>query len=79
MPNTLKFALIPWLAGIPERVGYKGEMRYGLINRMHHDDKDSPRPMTSFYAALAHLPVRGGKHQPPLTGKQHGSILMTQK
>jgi heptosyltransferase-2 len=60
LPNTLKFALIPWLAGIPERVGYKGEMRYGLINRMHHDDRDHPRPMTSFYAALANQPVAGG-------------------
>lgn len=59
LPNTLKFALIPWLAGIPERVGYKGEMRYGLINVMHHDDRDNARPMSSFYAALADAPVKG--------------------
>ena len=52
LPNTLKYALIPWLAGIPRRVGYKGEMRYGLINVMHHDDTP-PRPMVPFYAALA--------------------------
>ena len=52
LPNTLKYALIPWLAGIPQRVGYKGEMRYGLINVMHHDDQP-PRPMVPFYAALA--------------------------
>jgi heptosyltransferase II len=56
LPNTLKFALIPWLAGIPRRVGYKGEMRYGLLNVMHHDDRQSPRPMVSFYAALADAP-----------------------
>lgn len=55
LPNTLKYALIPWLAGIPKRVGYKGEMRHGLINRMHHDDKP-PRPMVPFYAALAGAP-----------------------
>lgn len=55
LPNTLKYALIPWLAGIPERVGYKGEMRYGLINRLHHDDTP-PRPMVPFYAALADTP-----------------------
>lgn len=57
LPNTLKFALIPWLAGIPKRVGYKGEMRYGLLNEIHHDNRDKPRPMVSFYAALANAPT----------------------
>ena len=55
LPNTLKYALIPWLAGIATRVGYKGEMRYGLLNTMHHDDVP-PRPMVAFYAALAGAP-----------------------
>ncbi|QGZ39508.1 lipopolysaccharide heptosyltransferase II [Pseudoduganella flava] len=55
LPNTLKYALIPWLAGIRRRVGYKGESRYGLINVMHHDDVP-PRPMVPFYAALAQAP-----------------------
>lgn len=58
LPNTLKFALIPWLAGIPRRIGYKGEMRYGLLNVMHHDNRQAPRPMVSFYAALAGSPAR---------------------
>ena len=55
LPNTLKYALIPWLAGIRHRVGYKGEMRYGLVNLMHHDE-EPPRPMVPFYAALANAP-----------------------
>jgi heptosyltransferase-2 len=55
LPNTLKYALIPWLAGIARRVGYKGESRYGLINVMHRDDTP-PRPMVPFYAALADAP-----------------------
>jgi heptosyltransferase-2 len=55
LPNTLKYALIPWLAGIKRRVGYKGEMRYGLVNVMHLDDTP-PRPMVPFYAALALAP-----------------------
>jgi len=55
LPNTLKYALIPWLAGIARRVGYKGESRYGLINVMHHDAAP-PRPMVPFYAALAFAP-----------------------
>jgi heptosyltransferase II len=58
LPNTLKFALIPWLAGIPRRVGYKGEMRYGLLNVVHHDDRNAPRPMVGFYAALASAPSK---------------------
>ncbi len=33
IPRKLKAALIPWLAKIPQRVGYLGESRYGLINR----------------------------------------------
>lgn len=57
LPNTLKFALIPWLAGIPKRIGYKGESRYGLINVMHHDDPLAPRAMVPFYAALASAPA----------------------
>jgi heptosyltransferase-2 len=55
LPNTLKYALIPWLAGIARRVGYKGESRYGLINVMHHDSAP-PRAMVPFYAALAFPP-----------------------
>jgi heptosyltransferase-2 len=55
LPNTLKYALLPMFAGIATRVGYKGEMRFGLINRMHRDDVP-PRPMVPFYAALAGAP-----------------------
>jgi len=58
LPNTLKYALIPWLARIPRRVGYKGEMRYGMVNVMHHDEKPR-RSMVPFYAALAHEPELG--------------------
>ncbi|MFC0349189.1 lipopolysaccharide heptosyltransferase II [Undibacterium danionis] len=56
LPNTIKYALLPWLAGIKKRIGYLGETRYGLINVMHHDCKINPRPMTDFYAALARAP-----------------------
>lgn len=68
LPNTLKYALIPWLAGIPTRVGYKGEMRYGMVNVMHHDDAP-PRSMVPFYAALAREPglePPGGLQRPSL-------------
>lgn len=32
LPRALKAALVPWLAGIPRRTGFRGEMRLGLIN-----------------------------------------------
>src|SRR6266700_482871 len=32
MPRTWKSALAPFLAGIPQRTGFAGEMRFGLLN-----------------------------------------------
>lgn len=58
LSNTLKFALLPWMAGIKKRVGYKGENRYGLINVMHFDNRSKPRAMVPFYAALAFAPTQ---------------------
>lgn len=52
LPNSLKAALIPWLAGIPQRVGYHGEGRYLLLNRRRPNPGGRP-PMVAFYRALA--------------------------
>jgi len=38
-----KAALAPALAGIPERVGFVGEWRYGLLTDVRHGEKDLPR------------------------------------
>jgi heptosyltransferase II len=43
MPRTWKAAIAPTLAGIPERVGYFGEARFGLINRMRWNERSMPR------------------------------------
>jgi lipopolysaccharide heptosyltransferase II len=43
MPRTWKAAIAPALAGIPERVGFFGEARFGLINQMRCGEKALPR------------------------------------
>jgi heptosyltransferase-2 len=43
LPRTWKSAIAPALAGIPERVGFFGEARFGLINRMRWGEKALPR------------------------------------
>src|ERR1700722_3839100 len=43
LPRTWKSALAPALAGIPERVGFVGEARFGLINQWRWGEKKLPR------------------------------------
>jgi heptosyltransferase II len=52
LPNSLKSALLPWLARIPRRIGYRGEGRIGLINERLPNPAGRP-PMVAFYRALA--------------------------
>ena len=52
LPNTLKAALIPYFAGIPARIGYRGEARFGLLNRVFDAGPDR-EGMTAHYARLA--------------------------
>src|SRR5246127_1380156 len=43
LPRTWKSAIAPALAGIPDRVGFVGEARFGLINQMRWGEKALPR------------------------------------
>ena len=56
LPNTLKSALIPFFAGIPFRTGFVGELRYGLLNRVHRLDEKALPLMAERYAQLAEEP-----------------------
>lgn len=58
LPNSLKSALVPWLARIPERIGHRGEARHLLINRVYAPLPASKPgehrvPMVEHYARLA--------------------------
>lgn len=52
LPRTWKSAIAPTLAGIPERVGFVGEVRFGLINQWRWGEKALPR-MIDKIAGLA--------------------------
>ena len=61
LPRTWKAALAPTLAGIGERVGFFGEARFGLINRMRRGEKALPR----FIDKNAALALPDGAALPP--------------
>lgn len=50
MPRTWKAALAPFLASIPERTGFAGEFRLGLINDMRFGERKLERMIDCFVA-----------------------------
>ncbi|WP_440480601.1 lipopolysaccharide heptosyltransferase II [Ramlibacter tataouinensis] len=52
LPNSFKSALLPLLAGVPRRVGYLGESRYGVLTQRLPNPRGKP-PMVAFYSALS--------------------------
>jgi heptosyltransferase-2 len=53
LPNSWKSAIVPWAAGISRRTGWKGEMRYGLLNDIRHLDKSLLSMTVQRFVALA--------------------------
>jgi heptosyltransferase-2 len=60
LPNSIKAALVPWLARIPRRVGYRGEGRGPLLTERLANPNGRP-PMVPFYGALAGAAFDGGR------------------
>src|ERR1700723_198593 len=61
LPRTWKSAIAPALAGIPERIGFVGEARFGLLNRWRWGEKALPR----FIDKNAALALPDGAPLPP--------------
>ncbi len=58
--NSLKSAILPFAAGIPQRTGYLGEMRYGLLNDIRPLNHQAlPRTVDRFVA------LASATRQPP--------------
>lgn len=55
IPRSWKAALVPFFARIPQRTGYKGEMRYGLLNDIRPLDKSVLSQTVQRYVALGLL------------------------
>ena len=67
LPNSFKSGLIPWMAGIPKRVGWRGELRFGLLTHHEKLNKAALPLMVDRYRGLArHFGVEPGNDAPRL-------------
>jgi heptosyltransferase-2 len=67
LPRSLKAALVPWLARIPRRTGFRGEWRYGLLNDVRGLDERLDQTVKRFVAL-------GQERDEPLPGTLPGRL-----
>ncbi len=68
LPRSWKSALVPFLSGAKVRTGYRGEMRYGLLNDMRHLDKNILKQTVQRYVAHAYEDALNGAPEIPFPG-----------
>lgn len=77
LPNSFKSALVPYFAGIPLRTGFRGELRWGLLNDVRTLDKKALPRMVERYAALAGAPGEATVPPPPLALRVDDAARLT--
>ncbi len=78
LPNSFKSALTPFFAKIPKRTGWKGEMRYGLLNDLRPLDKKRYGLMIERFMALAYARGAALAQPYPRPALQIDELLRTQ-
>lgn len=75
LPRSLKSALVPFFAKIPRRTGFKGEMRYGLLNDIRPFDKELlDQTVKRFsYLGLKSADDEWNTYQPSLNIDEHNT------
>jgi len=71
LPRSWKTALLPFFAGIPQRTGYRGEMRFGLLNDIRILDKSVLTQTVQRYVSLG---LAENSPQPPETPNPRLSV-----
>lgn len=84
LPNSLKSALIPLLAGIPKRTGWLGEFRYLVLNDYRKLDENRYPLMIEQYLALGvppYTPLTKPYPYPEfhITEEQQAAVLLKHK
>jgi len=65
LPRSMKSAFAPYFSGARRRTGFRGEMRYGLLNDIRHLDKDRLDQTVKRFIALG-LPENSTLPEPPV-------------